>query len=172
MRNVVSVLRTFLVIVAIIAVVWIVTANYSFFFSKTISGRLTDVKRLNDNTAILGGGTGTISREALFSFAIAIQSDEDGRIYTSSSEDRQFAAAREGRCARVRIFPYPPWDLNSGGTYFNARLLDQYECPATQGAPAAKAETAAPPAQDVPQATPAAPADAAPNAQPVAPATN
>lgn len=93
----------------------------------------------------------------LFSFAIAIRTD-DGEIVTASTEDRQWAAALQGRCVTAQYYPYPPWKLAKGGTYFNARLDRQYECPER----AARAYKAAQAVEvfNTPTPTPAAPAAA------------
>ncbi len=101
---------------------------YSFVFAKTIRGELTGVERVNENQAIIATGSAVPSSQ-MFSFAIALR-DEKGEIHTASSEDRQWAVAKAGQCAEVRIFPYPFWDLQKANTYFGARLERLYDCPA------------------------------------------
>jgi hypothetical protein len=100
---------------------------YSWVFSKKVQGQIVKVERVNQNETIISGGKGAPA-SMVFSFAVAIRDDE-GKIHTASSEDRQWAVAQAGQCVQARLFPYPPWDLESGGTYFNARLLQLYDCP-------------------------------------------
>lgn len=152
MKNMGSLLRRLILVTSIIIVAWILTENYSLIFAKTIRGQLLDVKRVNDSESIITGRQ--VPAEYLFAFAIAVQSEKDGVIYTASSEDRQWAAAREGRCAVVKIFPHPPWDLKQGG-YFNARLIEQYPCPANMPSAKTEAAPAAAPQAVTPEASPA-----------------
>ena len=100
---------------------------YSFVFSKSIQGEIIKVERVNQGTAIIAGQP-NVPASQLFSFAVAVR-DKEGAIHTASSEDRQWAVAQPGQCALVRFFPYPPWDLDKAGTYFNARLLQLSDCP-------------------------------------------
>lgn len=98
---------------------------YTYVFSKTITGEIVRVERVTQPQAIIGGD---VPREQIFSFAVAVR-DEKGEIHTSSSEDRQWAVATPGQCAQVKMFPYAPWELEKGSTYYNARLERLFDCP-------------------------------------------
>ncbi|MBC7692613.1 MAG: hypothetical protein H7222_12690 [Methylotenera sp.] len=97
---------------------------YSYVFAKTIRGQIVNVEKVNPNTTIVGSG---VTQAQLYSFGVAIK-DERGEIHTASSEDRQWAVATSGQCAEAKFFPYPPWELDKGGTYHGARLIRLYEC--------------------------------------------
>jgi hypothetical protein len=100
---------------------------YEFVFAKTINGEILKVERVTQPEALIASGK-AIPAEQLFSMGIAIR-DEKGEIHTASSEDRQWSVAQAGQCAEARFFPYPPWDLESAGTYHGARLIRLYDCP-------------------------------------------
>lgn len=101
---------------------------YPYIFSKTIHGEIVKVERVNRPDTVISTGGGSLSKEQMFSFAIAIK-DETGAIHTASSEDRQWAVAEAGKCAEAKIFPYPPWELDRAGTYHGARLIKYNDCP-------------------------------------------
>jgi hypothetical protein len=119
---------SFLVVLVLIVIVagYVCINYYSYVFAHTIKGQIVAVERVNENTTILSGRT--IDPSQLFSFAIAIKG-LDGEIATASSEDRQWAVAQKGQCAEAKFYPYPPWDLDKGGTYYNARLIRLFDCP-------------------------------------------
>lgn len=126
---------------------------YPYLFAKTVQGRIIGVERVLDPTMIIGSSK-TISDQA-FSFAVAIQSQETREIYTASSEDRQWGVAVKGQCAQARFFANPPWDLEKGGTFFGARLIRLFECPADVP-PAPVAPSGVAPQAGAPGAVPAA----------------
>ncbi len=100
---------------------------YSFVFARRVVGVVTDVQHIEIGNAI-------VSRPAtdlpfLHSFAVAIK-ESSGEIVTSSADDRQWAVVKVGQCVEAKYFPYPPWDLEKGGTYYGARLLKLSDCPA------------------------------------------
>jgi len=96
---------------------------YSYVFARTVVGEIVDVKH--------AGATGfAVNREIAFSMAVAVKDGTSGEIVTASTEDRQWAVAKAGMCAEAKFFPYPPWDLEKSGTYYNARLVKLSECPA------------------------------------------
>jgi len=125
MKSVTAALRRLLLIVLFIALIGSVIYNYSFVFSKRIRGEVLEVERVSQTNTVVGGLPMTDAQ--MFSFAVMIKSF-DGKIYSASSEDRQWAIAKKGYCVETRLFPYPPWDLQNDGTYFNARLLRPFEC--------------------------------------------
>ena len=98
---------------------------YHFIFSKTIKGKAIKVSKVNDTIAVMGGGAPINSQ--IYSFAVAIKTPE-GVIYTSSSEDRQWAAVTEGFCVEAKFYPYPPWNFEKADTYYNARLIHMMDC--------------------------------------------
>ncbi|MGK5084728.1 hypothetical protein WDW37_15650 [Bdellovibrionota bacterium FG-1] len=109
---------------------------YTFVFAKNIQGEILKVERVNQNETIVTGNR-AVPASQLFSFAVAIR-DTQGDIHTASSEDRQWAVAQTGQCAHARFFPYPPWDLEKGGTYYNARLIQLFDCPKAAPSPSTK----------------------------------
>jgi hypothetical protein len=137
----------------------IVIKYYEYVFSKTVVGKIINVNRVTEPSTLITSGSKEIPSVQLFSFAVAIR-DNQGEIHTASSEDRQWAVTRAGQCAEVRFFPYPPWDLQSWGTYHNARLIRLFECAETEGTPEPSPSPSPAPSSD-PSATPAAQAPAA-----------
>lgn len=109
----------------------IVVANYSWVFSKRVSGQVVDVERVTDPTAVFG----TRPTEAqMYSYSILIQGD-DGQLYTASSEDRQWQVIKKGYCVEALLFRYPPWHLDKANTFFNARLKNVRVCPGQTALP-------------------------------------
>lgn len=114
-----------LLICILIAVAGVfVVLNYSWVFAKHVHGEILDVQRVTNPTAIMGKTTD----EQIHSYAILVQGD-DGRLYTASSDDRQWQVARRGYCVDATLYVYPPWDLRQSGTFFNARLNQLSLCP-------------------------------------------
>ncbi len=114
-----------LVALILIGIIVSVVMNYEFVFRKTVVGQITGIDRVSQPTAILGSGAAT--PEVLFSFAVAIK-DKNGEFFTASTEDRQWAVVKQGDCAEVIFYPYPPWNLAKADTYFNARLKKLLNC--------------------------------------------
>lgn len=98
---------------------------YSYIMSKDVVGTVTGIERLNSDNLILSGGKN--GDAVMFSFAVSIKT-KLGQIFTSSAEDRQWAVVKENQCVRARFYPYPFWNLEKSGTYFNARLIEIIEC--------------------------------------------
>ena len=98
---------------------------YSYLFAKVVIGEVIRVEHVSQTEAVIASRS-TPSYQ-LFSYAIAIR-DHQGVIHTASSEDRQWAVVSPGQCARAKFFPYPPWRLDKGNTYFGARLEELREC--------------------------------------------
>lgn len=98
---------------------------YSYLFAKLVTGEVIRVEHVSQTEAVIASRS-TPSYQ-LFSYAIAIR-DLQGVIHTASSEDRQWAVVSPGQCARAKFFPYPPWRLDKGNTYFGARLEELREC--------------------------------------------
>jgi hypothetical protein len=107
-------------------VAWFCVAKYSFVFSKKIVGVVVGIEKVTTNFAVIQSA-GSPASPQMFSYAVAIK-DKNGEIHTASSEDRQWAVVEKGKCIEAKYYPYPPWDLEKGGTYFNARLDRMFEC--------------------------------------------
>lgn len=122
-----SVLYGALAFIFFVLVSYLVVQNYSFIFSRKVTGLIISADRVPVNISLLQG-SGDNMNPQMFSFAIAIRQD-DGEIVTASAEDRQWAAAQRGLCAEAVYFPYPPWKLMKSGTYYGARLDRLFECP-------------------------------------------
>lgn len=114
------------ILIILLLVVWAVLANYSVIFSKTVVGEITGVERVEIPIALMARADNVTSK--VFSFAIGIKDQKTGEIFTSSSEDRQWAVAHPGQCAEAVFLPYPPWELTKRNTFFGARLVRLYEC--------------------------------------------
>jgi hypothetical protein len=140
MQAIAKALRRFLILVSIGILVWGVLSNYSFVFSKVVTGEIMEVERVTQPTAVIGS---TMTPEQMFSFAVMIRS-ESGEIFSASSEDRQWAVAKKGYCVEARFYPYPPWNLEKTGTYFNARLVKVLADCNRAGAPKAQVPPALP----------------------------
>ena len=112
-------------LLAVAAVGFILFEYYSVIFAKTVIGRIENVARVTEVTAILGSRP--IPDNQIYSFSVSIK-QPNGELLTATSEDRQWAVAKSGLCAKAKFFPYPPWDFNKAGTYFNARLMHLVEC--------------------------------------------
>ncbi len=98
---------------------------YHLIFSKSIKGKVIKVSKVNDMIAVMGNG-GPANAQ-VYSFAVAIKTSE-GVIFTSSSEDRQWAAVTDGFCVEAKLYPYPPWNLEKADTFYNARLIHMMDC--------------------------------------------
>jgi hypothetical protein len=99
---------------------------YEYVFARHVEGEIVDVKNVLQDQMVITNGAKTLSPQ-VFSVAVAIRI-KDGEIVTASSEDRQWAVAQKGQCAKSTYFPYPPWDLQKAGTYHNARLEKLEDC--------------------------------------------
>jgi hypothetical protein len=116
----------FLVSLVLAAAIVVCVRFYSYVFAKTVSGKVVGVERVLQPSTIIQGAPGNLASQ-IFSFAIAIQ-DDHGELHTATSEDRQWAVVQKDQCAEAKFFPYPPWDLSKGGTYFGARLIRLWDC--------------------------------------------
>src|SRR5665213_1685937 len=97
----------------------------------------------------------------MYSYSVLIQGD-DGHLYSSATEDRQWQVIKKGYCVEALLFRYPPWVLDRAGTFFNARLKDVRICPGQTSLPENSPGPAGPPAAPQPaggaQALPQSPA--------------
>ncbi|MEK2688513.1 hypothetical protein [Bdellovibrio sp. GT3] len=128
MAAVSRILKSLIFIIVIVGVLWILMANYSVIFSKTVNGEVLNVERVELPVALIARSGGELN-EKVFSFAISIKDTKTGEIFAATSEDRQWAIVQTGQCAEAVYLPYPPWELKKRGTYFGARLVRLSECP-------------------------------------------
>ncbi|MES2856405.1 MAG: hypothetical protein V4692_11110, partial [Bdellovibrionota bacterium] len=98
MKQVKSILLILLTAIVLVGALVTVHTYYGYIFSKRVNGEIHEVERLQEGPALISPGT--ISPSALFSFAVAVR-DADGNIYTSSSQDRQWAVAKKGMCVEA-----------------------------------------------------------------------
>lgn len=142
----------FLLLLFIGAGVLVVT-NYSWIFAKRVKGKIVNVERVMDPSAILGS---RLTPEQMHSYAILIEG-QDGRMYAASSEDRKWQIVKKGYCVDALLYRYPPWDLDKANTFFNARLDDLSLCPGETRPPDEAPALPSKPAEPVPQLPPPTP---------------
>jgi len=116
-----SILRTILLLAVILGAGFIFTKYYYVIFQKTVRGEVIGVERVDAPMAILSQ-TGQNPSKMIFSFAVSVKDQKTGEIFVASSEDRRWAVVKPGQCAEAVFFPYAPWELTKGSSYFNARL--------------------------------------------------
>lgn len=104
---------------------YLVARNFSYVFARNVTGEVVSIQNPNQSSMFSGQPTNA----QLFSIAVAIRDRDSGEIVTSSSEDRQWAVAKPGQCAKAKFLRYPPWKFDKAGTFFGARLLELYDCP-------------------------------------------
>jgi hypothetical protein len=107
--------------------VYVFTNYYSYIFATTVEGQVLGVDRVTQPTMIMGQAA-VNANNVLYSFAVAVRT-KDGEIFSGSSEDRQWAIVQTGHCVTAKFYPYAPWDLDKGGTYFNVRMQKLHDCP-------------------------------------------
>jgi hypothetical protein len=139
---------TFLLLLVVVLASFFVISQYPWVFRKDVVGEILEVERVTTSTAVVGATIPTQS----FSFAVAIRTQKDGEIVAASSEDRQWAVAKKGMCVEATVDPYPPWNMDKAGTFYNARLLKLKDCVGGQSA-SAPIQSAQPAA--TPEGTPA-----------------
>jgi hypothetical protein len=98
---------------------------YSYIHKRTVVGTVNGVKQLLENAAIVTGSADPTPK--IYSFAVAVKDLNSQEIVTGSSEDRQWGVVRDGQCVEADFFPYPPWNLQKSGTYFNVRVQKLYD---------------------------------------------
>jgi len=125
MKSLRSFARWLLLAVLIVGGTVFVFTNWSWVFAKKVRGRIVNVERVTDPSAIISSRT---TDAQLHSYAILIQG-QDGKLYASSSEDRKWQVAKVGYCVEALLYRYPPWDLDKANGFFNARLDEISVCP-------------------------------------------
>lgn len=107
---------------------YVLVAFYPYIFSRRVSGQISAVERVSPPTTVVTM-SGQDPSSQIFSFAVGVKDGKTGEIVTGSTEDRQWAVARPGQCAEAVFFPYPPWQFDKWGTYYNVRLVRLHDCP-------------------------------------------
>lgn len=121
-------MRRFFIVLVLLGIGIVLFFGYPYIFSRVVTGEITGAKHVLESMAVITTPDAQSQvPNKVFSFAIAIRDHKTSEIITGSSEDRQWAAVKEGQCARAEFFPYPPWQLNRAGTYFGVRLLNLYD---------------------------------------------
>jgi hypothetical protein len=131
MRRLKSLLLALTALVLLIAIGLVMFNFWSVLFRRSVIGVIESVERVTEVTAVLGSAR-TLEDKNVYSFAVAIR-NESGEMLTASSEDRQWAVAQKGQCVEAKFHPYPPWELEKAGTYFNARLQRLADCDSPAG---------------------------------------
>jgi hypothetical protein len=158
MKSLTGFLKVLVVVVVLLAVGGLVISNYAWVFSKRVTGKVVDVERVTDPTAIISS---RVTEAQMYSYSVLIQGD-DGHLYTASSEDRKWQVVKKGYCVEALLFRYPPWMLERANTFYNAQVKDVKVCPGETTLPETPAEK--------PTERPAPPGVAAPRPSPSAPA--
>lgn len=153
MQKLKGVFYSFVTALVLGAVGYVVVNYYSFIFSVNIDGQVHQIERVTQPMMVVGSQVSApTDPNLLYSYAVSIR-DKKGVIHTATSTDRQWAVVHKGICVEAKIFPYPFWNLDKSGTYFNARLLLQKDC---------GPEFSQVPPSPVPESAPIAPAPVAP----------
>ena len=122
-------LRALVLFFVLILAAWGFVDFYPYLFAQKIEGQIEKVERVELGVSLIqnGGASDTKINPQLYSFAVAIKTAE-GKIWTASAEDRQWASMSTGTCVKAKFFPYPPWRMDKSGTYYGARLLEAWDC--------------------------------------------
>ncbi len=118
-------LLSILIFVGIVLVASVYLVYYSYFHSRTVTGPVSGVKQLLENTAFVAGAHDPSTK--IYSFAVGVKDLKTQEIVTGSTEDRQWGVVKDGQCVEAIFFPYPPWNLQKAGTYFNVRVQKLYD---------------------------------------------
>lgn len=110
---------SFVVIVPLF-IIFVLFANpiYKYSTSETISAKVSEINTVNPGVVLNNIG---------FSSAILLQSF-DGKIISTSSEDRQWMIVKQGQCVKAKLFKYAPWNFEKAGTFYGARLIQIINC--------------------------------------------
>lgn len=106
---------------------YIVVAYYSFIFAKHVEGQVFEIRRVNQPNLVVGSAS-FVNPGIMHSYSVAIRTLK-GDIVVASGEDRKWEVVQRGICVSATFYPYPPWNLEKGGTFHNARLNQLRECP-------------------------------------------
>lgn len=119
-----------LMAIVVFAVIFVIT-NYSWVFAKKVKGEVVDVQRVTAPTAVFGNRA---TEAQMYSYSVLLKG-EDGELYTSASEDRQWQVVKKGYCVDALLYRYPPWHFDKGNNFFNARVEKIRVCPGQSALP-------------------------------------
>lgn len=122
MKQIRLISRLIFVFVLLAGAAFIFFNYYHLIFQKKVIGEIVGVERVDAPLAIIGGQPGGNPSKMVFSFAVSVKDRKTGEIFVASSEDRRWAVVQKGQCAEAVFYPYGPWELSKGSSYFNARL--------------------------------------------------
>ena len=125
MKSFTGFFKVLALVIVILAVGSLVISNYEWVFSKNITGKVLDVQRVTDPSALVSARA---TEAQMHSYSILIQG-EDGKLYTSASIDQQWQVVRKGYCVEALFYRNPPWKLDQANTFFNARVKQVTICP-------------------------------------------
>lgn len=118
-------LRNLIVFVFLLILISLYLVYYPYVHQRHVVGTVKGVEQIFETAAIVS--TGGDPSTKIYSFAIAVQDKKTTEIVTGSTEDRQWAVVKEGQCVEAVFFPYPPWNLQKSGTYYNVRLKKLFD---------------------------------------------
>lgn len=125
MKYLLFIKKWFVRIVVLLVLAWVFIGNWSYVFKKRVVGEIVAAEKVVVPMAVVTNSQTPVNPQ-IFSFSVGIKDRHTGEIYMASSEDRQWAAVGVGNCVIAAYFPYPPWQLNKGNTFQNARLLRNF----------------------------------------------
>jgi hypothetical protein len=123
-------LKAWLKNIGIFLILFVLASLYLVYFpyihQRHVVGPVKGVKQIFDAAAIVST-TGADPSSKIYSFAVAVQDTHSSEIVTGSTEDRQWGVVKEGQCVEATFFPYPPWNLQKSGTYYNVRFKKLFD---------------------------------------------
>lgn len=148
MKSFKAALKILVLILVLGLIAIVVVTNYAWVFSKRVKGEIVTVERVTESTAVLSN---RVTDAQMHTYSILIRS-EDGKLYTTSSEDSQWQVAKAGFCVEALLYRNPPWNLDKANTFFNARILQLNDCPGKTALAAPVESTPAPTPTETPPA--------------------
>lgn len=124
MNTFMSALKSLIVIVILGGICIFAVQYYPWLFGKTVEGEIIEVERVTMPNAVIG----KVDKFQMHSYAVLVQ-DKNGDMHTSSSEDRRWEVAKKGMCVITLFYRHPPWQLQSAGAFYNARVQKIFRCP-------------------------------------------
>lgn len=126
MKSLKSWLKYTFIFVLLFLIVTIYLIYYPYIHQRNVLGPVKGVKQIFETAAIVATSNLDPSSK-IYSFAVGVQDKKTSEIVTGSTEDRQWGVVKEGQCVEAAFFPYPPWNLQKSGTYYNVRLKKLFE---------------------------------------------
>ena len=126
MKNLKIWFRNTVIFVFIFVLVSLYLVYFPYIHQRHVVGQVKGVKQIFEAAAIVPTTGGEPSTK-IYSFAVAVEDSKSSEIVTGSTEDRQWGVVKEGQCVEAIFFPYPPWNLQKAGTYYNVRIKKLFE---------------------------------------------